>query len=55
MRVFAGHPKSSCGFKVSSDRQTGYSIQWTLITIPKDFAIKMNLLLYRILNEQTDM
>ena len=23
--------------------------------VPKDFAIKMNLLLYRILNEQTDM
>ena len=35
------------------------SVQWTLITttvfVPKDVAIKMNLLLYRILNEQIDM
>ena len=34
-------------------------VQWTLITttafVPKDIDIKMNLLLYRILNEQTDM
>ena len=34
-------------------------IQWTLITttafVPKDIAIKTNLLLYRILNEQIDM
>ena len=34
-------------------------IQWTLVTttafVPKDVAIKMNLLLYRILNEQTDV
>ena len=34
-------------------------IQWTLVTttafVPKDVAIKMNLLLYRILNEQIDM
>ena len=33
--------------------------QWILFTmtafVPKDFANKMNLLLYRILNEQTDM
>ena len=35
------------------------TLQWTLITttafVPKDVAIKMNLLLYRILNEQIDM
>ena len=35
------------------------TVQWTLITttafVPKDIAIKMNLLLYRILNEQIDM
>ena len=34
-------------------------VQWTLITttafIPYDIAIKTNLLLYRILNEQIDM
>ena len=34
-------------------------LQWTLVTttafVPKDVAIKTNLLLYRILNEQTDM
>ena len=34
-------------------------LQWTLVTmaafVPKEVAIKMNLLLYRILNEQTDM
>ena len=34
-------------------------IQWNLVTttqfVPKDVAIKMNLLLYRILNEQIDM
>ena len=34
-------------------------IKWTLITttafVPKDITIKMNLLLYRILNEQIDM
>ena len=34
-------------------------IQWTLITmtafVPKDIAIKMNLLLERILNEYNDM
>ena len=34
-------------------------IQRTLVTttvfVPKDVAIKMNLLLYRILNEQIDM
>ena len=36
-----------------------YQIQWALVTttvfVPKDNAIEMNLLLYRILNEQTDM
>ena len=35
------------------------TLQWTLVTtttfVPKDVAIKMNLLLYRILNEQIDM
>ena len=34
-------------------------LQWTLVTttafVPKDIAIKTNLLLYRILNEQIDM
>ena len=34
-------------------------VYWTLITttafVPKDVAIKMNLLLYRILNVQIDM
>ena len=34
-------------------------VQWTLVTttafVPKDFVIKMNLLLYRIGNEQIDM
>ena len=39
--------------------QNSFLIQWTLITmtpfVPKDIAIKMNLLLYRILNEQIDM
>ena len=34
-------------------------IQWTLVTttpfVPEDIAIKTNLLLFRILNEQIDM
>ena len=34
-------------------------VQWTYVTmtafVPKDIAIKINLLLYRILNEQIDM
>ena len=34
-------------------------VQWTLVTtaafVPKDVAIKINLLLYRIGNEQIDM
>ena len=41
------------------DTSTDNQIQWTLVTttafVPKDVAIKMNVLLYRTLNEQTDM
>ena len=40
-------------------KQQMANLQWTLVTttsfVPKDVAIKMNLLLYRILNKNIDM